>query len=517
MINVQNPVTGYTLYAIEETKTEVIDETYKRAKVVQLQIEKMTVKERVQEILKLNDWILENREHILDKIISETGKARFDGFTGEIWAVCDLINYFKGVSEKILKDEKAHTPLMMMGKKSKIIHEPLGTTLVITPWNYPFYQGLCPSILSFLAGNATIVKPSEVTPLQKLWELMFEQSGFLKDAIQIVYGGRVTGENLIKAKPNKIHFIGSVNAGKKIMAQAATNLIPVDLELGGKDPAIVFDDVNMERTVNGVMWGAFTVSGQSCTSVERLYVQDTVYDEFVSILVHKTKKLRTSTPSRDTSQADDCDIGPITASYQIPIIESHIEEAIEKGATLLCGGVLEKGSAHMVPTIISNVNTTMKIVSEETFGPVIAVMKFKTEEEAIALANDSNYGLSASVWSKDIVRAERVAKAIKTGNVSINNHMITEANAALPFGGVKDSGIGRFKGSEGLLAFCNTKSIVIDKQNSIIDPHWYPFTKTKYTLLNTILGSFFGRKKNWLKLAINAPKADTIGKNESIK
>ena len=516
-IDVKNPVTGYTLYTVEETSQEAIAETYKKAKAVQVQIAKMTVKERVNEVLKLNDWILENREHILDKVVAETGKARFDGFTGEIWAACDLIDHYKGSAEKVLKDKKAHTPLMMMGKKSKIFHEPLGTILIITPWNYPFYQGLCPSILAFLAGNAAIVKPSEVTPLKGLWETMLEQSGFLKDAIQIVYGGRETGKNLIAAKPDKIHFTGSVAAGKKIMAQASANLTPVDLELGGKDPSIVFDDVDLERTVNGVMWGAFTTTGQSCTSIERLYVQEGIYDKFVDALVHKTKQLRTSTPGRDTSEADDCDVGAITASYQIPLIESHIEEAIEQGAKVLCGGVVDKGSAHMVPTIVENVNHKMKIASEETFGPVVAVMKFTTEEEAIELANDSAYGLSASVWSKDKARAESVARALKVGNVSINNHMITEANAALPFGGVKDSGFGRFKGDEGLLTFCNTKSIVVDSQGKVIDPHWYPFTKSKYTLLNNLLGSYFGRKKKWLKFLMNAPSADSIGKKESIQ
>ncbi len=517
IVNVHNPITGALLYTLNEPSKSEIEQAYITASNIQQKVAALSLKERIEYVLKLNDWILANVDHILDRVVSETGKARFDGFTGEIFAACDVIDHYKGAAKKILKDKKAHTPLMMMGKKSKITYQPLGTILVITPWNYPFYQGLVPSILAFLAGNAVILKPSEVTPLKGLWEKMFEESGFLKDAIQPIYGGRTTGQMLVDGKPSKIHFTGSVGAGKKIMAQAAANLTPVDLELGGKDPSIVFDDVNISRTVNGVMWGAFTTSGQSCTSIERLYVQDTIYDEFVAELVDKTKKLRTSTPHRDTSQGDECDMGCITAPYQIPIIEEHIEEAIEQGANLLCGGVIEKGSAHMLPTILENVTHDMKIGSEETFGPIVGIMKFKTEEEAIALANDSNYGLSASVWSKDLKRAERVAKAIYTGNVSINNHMITEANAALPFGGVKDSGFGRFKGDEGLLTFCNSKSIVIDKQGSIIDPHWYPFSMPKYKMLNELTQAFFARSKNWIKFAKNGLKADSIGKKEKIK
>lgn len=516
-IDIFNPITGDKLYSISEKTEPEIKNIYVKAKAAEQKIQQLTISERVQEVVKLSEWILDNYDYILDKLIEETGKSRFDAYTSEIFSVCDVIDYYKGHSKKILKEVKAHTPIMMLGKKSRIVYEPLGTVLVITPWNYPFVQGFVPSILSFIAGNATIVKPSELTPLKGLWEKMLSETNFPSNAIQFVYGGRATGSKLIDERPDKIHFTGSVRAGKAIMAQASHQLIPLDLELGGKDPAIVFDDVNISRTVNGVMWGAFTTAGQSCTSIERLYVQDTIYDEFVKELVDKTKKLRTSTENRDTSQPDECDIGTITSPAQVRIIEQHIEEAIEQGATLLCGGVKDKGSMHMLPTVLADVTHDMLVGHEETFGPVVAVMKFKTEEEAIQLANDSKYGLSASVWSKDMKRAERVAKAIKTGNVSVNNHMLTEANAALPFGGIKDSGFGRYKGDHGLHTFSNSKSILYDKQGSIIDPHWYPFTATKFKMLSEITQGYFRKSKNWFKFAKNGLKADSIGKKEQIK
>jgi len=515
--DIYNPINGDKLYTINGPSDEEVNDVYGTAKIVQRAIKLLSIDDRVNEVVKLSEWILDNYDLIIDKLIEETGKARFDAYTSEIFSVLDLISYYKGASKKILKDKKVHTGIILMGKKSRIYYEPLGTVLVIAPWNYPFVQGIVPSLLAFIAGNAVIVKPSELTPLKGLWEQMFKESGFMENAIQFVYGGRETGGKLIDRKPDKIHFTGSVRAGKVIMAKAAEQLIPVDLELGGKDPAVVFDDVNIERTVNGVMWGAFTTAGQSCTSIERLYIQDTVYDEFVSTLVDRTKKLRLSNPNRDTSLPDECDMGCITSPAQVTIIESHIEEALEKGATLLCGGVIDKGSVHMAPTIVADVDHSMKIASEETFGPVIAVMKFKTEEEAIDLANDSPYGLSASVWSKDLKRAERVARAIHTGNVSINNHMLTEANAALPFGGVKDSGIGRFKGDEGLTTFSNSKSVLIDKQGSLIDAHWYPFTSTKFKMLSELSDGFFRKKRNWIKFAKNGLKADAIGKQEKIK
>lgn len=516
-IAVNNPITGEQLYSIQEKSDAAIKDVYSKARAAETVIQKMSIDERIQHVVNLKEWILDNDDYIIDKLIEETGKARFDAFTSEIFSVCDVVDYYKGHSKKILKEVKAHTPLLMLGKKSRIVYEPLGTILVITPWNYPFVQGFVPSILSFIAGNATIVKPSEITPLKGLWEKMFADTKFPKDAIQFVYGGRETGAKLIEERPDKIHFTGSVRAGKIIMGEAAKQLIPVDLELGGKDPAIVFDDVNLSRTVNGVMWGAFTTAGQSCTSIERLYVHEKIYDEFVKDFVDKTKQLRTSNPHRDTKQPDECDMGCITSPAQIKVIEDHIDDAIAKGAKVLCGGIQERGSHHMLPTIVADVTHDMLLGSVETFGPVVAVMKFSTEEEAIKLANDSNYGLSASVWSKDKKRAERVAKAIKTGNVSVNNHMLTEANAALPFGGIKDSGIGRYKGDHGLHTFSNSKSILYDSQGSIIDPHWYPFTKTKYEMLSGITQGFFRKSRNWIKFAKNGLKADSIGKKEQIK
>lgn len=515
-INVINPITLKKLYVINETSQEEVNNIFLKAKKAQELVANLSVNQRVKEVLKLRDYIIDNKETILTKIILETGKSRMDGFTSEIFEIIDTIDVYKKLAPKALKVNNVTTPLVLMGKKSEVWYEPMGTILVIPPWNYPLYQALVPSIISFLAGNSTIVKPSEFTPLKGVVEEIIEKSGFLKDAIQMVYGSGITGKRLIDAKPDKINFTGSTLTGKKVMAQAAQYLIPVDLELGGKDAAIIFEDINLERTVNGVMWGGFTTAGQSCTSVERCYVHENIFNDFVNQIVDKTSKLKPSHKDRKIEEPDDCDVGCITTESQILIIEKHIEDAVNKGAKVLCGGTREENTHHFLPTIIVDVTHDMDIMTQETFGPVIPVMKFTTEEEVIQLANDSIYGLGGSVWSKDLKRARRVAGKIKTGNLSINNHMLNEGNPNLPFGGTKQSGFGRSKGKEGLLGFTNSKSVLIDKDSKNIDPNWYPFTKTKYQLLTDVVDHFFSKKKNWIKFAISGMKLDNIGKKEKI-
>jgi acyl-CoA reductase-like NAD-dependent aldehyde dehydrogenase len=516
-IKVTNPINGNILYEIDDPSEASLSEVFRKAREVQLKIQAMPLSDRIKEVDKILQYVMQYQDMILDIIISETGKSRTDAFAAEVFEVCDVIDVYKKMAPKVLKDRNVDIPVFLMGKKAKQFIEPLGTILVITPWNFPFYQVIVPSLMAFLAGNSVIVKPSEVTPLKPLWEHFFANSGFMKDAIQVVVGGKDTGAALVNMRPDKVHFTGSVRTGKRIMEACSKQLIAIDLELGGKDPSVVFDDINIDRTVNGVMWGAFTNAGQNCTGIERLYVQEGIYDKFINELVDKTKKLRPSTADRDIKTDMGCDVGCMTAPFQVKIVEDHINDALEKGAKLLCGGITEPGSMHMHPTILADCTHDMKIASEETFGPTIAVMKFKTEEEAIRLANDSPYGLGASVWTKDTDRGYRVARAIKCGNVCVNNHMLNEANPYLPFGGIKDSGFGRFKGEEGLLTFCNLKSVLIDKMSDMIDPHWYPYTPTKAELLKNLMDSWFSKSRKYVKFAVNGLKIDTIGKKEKLK
>jgi acyl-CoA reductase-like NAD-dependent aldehyde dehydrogenase len=510
-INVTNPLNGQVLYPLPEPSPEELQRIWEQARSAQERVAGLSLNQRANAVIRLQHVIHAQKEQILDRIVSETGKSRFDALSSEIFGCLDACEHLARIAPTALADQQAHTPLVLMGKKSRIWFEPLGAVLVIAPWNYPFYQILVPALSAFLAGNAVLLKPSELTPLKGLIEDLLKAADFPEHALQLVYGGKATGQALVEARPELIFFTGSVASGKKIMATAAQNLTPVVLELGGKDPMLVFEDVNLERTVNGALWGALTTAGQSCTSVERLYVHQSLYKRCVELLKSKMEKLRAV-----SQVGEPAEIGNMTAPFQLETIEAQLAEAVAEGAQILCGGQRTNGSMYFPPTLVVDVHHGMKLMREETFGPVLAVMAFETEAEAIALANDSPYGLSASVWSADLARAERVARQLKVGNVSINNVMLTEANPALPFGGIKASGFGRYKGVWGLETFCNLKSVLIDSQNGKIEANWFPYTPERYRLFSQLTAALFSAQKSLLKTLLTGLKLESQAQKEKL-
>ncbi|MGK5084724.1 aldehyde dehydrogenase family protein [Bdellovibrionota bacterium FG-1] len=457
----------------------------------------LSLEVRLQKIGRLKKVILRDREAIIDRIQADTGKCRSDALMSEIFPVLDHLAYLEKHAASVLADRKAPNSIALLGKGSWVYFEPVGTVLVISPWNYPFYQAIVPCTSSFICGNSTVYKPSEHTPLQGLVEKVLADAGFEPEWIKVVYGDGAVAEKLIAAGPHKIFFTGSVATGKKIMAQASKGLIPVELELGGKDPMIVFEDVNIDRAAAGALWGAMTNAGQSCTSVERLYVQESIFEPFKEALVRDAKRLKLGV-DRDGST----DYGRMTTPAQIEVVRTQLEDAKAKGARVLTGAEWDGKNSLIPPILLDRLSPEMKIVREETFGPVLPILSFKTEEEAIRLANDSEFGLSASVWSADLERCKRVARALETGNVSINNVMLTEGNHALPFGGVKSSGFGRYKGEFGLYSFSNIKSVLIDKNSAKIEANWFPYTRKKYELFaGMTLGLFSGGVAGLLRFA----------------
>ncbi len=516
-IQVQSPIDNSVLYAVQDADEVEIRETFERARSAFETVRDLSLQERLHACRKIQRTIVEHREEIIDCIVRENGKSRFDCLSNEIFVVLDVLDYYQKHAARLLAAEKVSTPLTLRGKRSRIVYEPLGPVLIVAPWIFPLYQSLIPILTAFIAGNSVVYKPSEITPVQGLIEDILAKSEFIEDAVQVVYGGGETGKALIDAKPSKILFIGSVATGKKVMSLAAKHLIPVVLELGGKDATIVFDDVQLDKTVNGVLWGALTNCGQACISTERIYVHEAIHDAFVNELVEKIALLKQACDGGEPAETKHLDIGTMTSERQVEIVAEHVEDALAKGARALCGRKRGRNPFHYPATVLVDVDHTMKIMTEETFGPVLAVMKFKTEEEAIRLANDTPYGLGASVWSREMQRAERVAGKMVAGNVSINNVLLTVANPALPFGGVNSSGFGRYKGAAGLHAFSNTKSILIDKQNSKIEGHWYPFTQNKYEAFSAMIDTLYSKAKSFPRFVLAGMKLESLAKKEKLK
>ncbi|MEP7148520.1 MAG: aldehyde dehydrogenase family protein, partial [Acidobacteriota bacterium] len=422
----------------------------------------------------------------------------------EIAPVLDLMQYFARMTERILKPKRINIGLYAtMGRYSKIVYHPLGVVGIIPAWNYPFSIPLGETVMAVMAGNSVVIKPSELTPLTgvKIGEI-FERAGAPENLVQIVTGGGLTGAALVDAAPDKIMFTGSVATGKKIAAAAANNLTSVVLELGGKDPMIVFDDADLELAAGGAVWGAFCNSGQSCSSVERLYVQEGVAEKLTKLIVEKTRELKQGAGDRE-----DVSIGAMSSERQLEIVEDHVEQFRKDGARIEIGGkagTADRGlrSAEFLPTesddatgnpeihdpqsplrnlfyeptVISGATNDMRAMQEETFGPTLPIATFKTEEEAIRLANDSEFGLTASVWTKDYAKGRRVAEQIEAGSVCVNEVLYTHGIGQTPWGGFKNSGRGRTHGEEGLMELVQPQHIHVNRFALLPDAWWFPYS-----------------------------------------
>ena len=446
---------------------------------------KTSLKKRGRALKALRQTIAADIDNLVNLITKDSGKTKLEALMADIYPSLELIKYYEKRINKFLAPEKRTTPLTAPGNTAYVEYQPLGVIAVISPWNYPFQLAINPAITALAAGNAVILKPSEVTPTvgQYVGDIINSIEDIPDGLMQIIHGYGETGAKIIESGPDKIFFTGSVETGKKIMEVASHKLIPVELELGGKDPMIVFNDANLIRAAKAAAYGGFANTGQLCVSVERLYVQEDVAEEFVKLIKTEAGKIRfTMDPASG-------DIGPFTHPGQKEKVEDQINEALDSEAEILYDG---RKNDQPGPVIIGNVNHEMEIVQEETFGPVIPIMKFKDTDEAVALANDSDYGLNSSIWTKDIDKAKRVASSLETGNCMINDLIKNVGNPDLPFGGTKNSGIGRYHGPEGLRSFTNQKSIMINKSKKDKEINWFPYNEKTYKGLKDFLDINFG-------------------------
>lgn len=428
-------------------------------------------------MMKAREIILAEIDEIAHLISAESGKPFGEAIAMEIAPVLDLMQYFARRAERLLRPRSIGIGLYaLLGRSSKIVYHPLGVVGIIPAWNYPFSIPLGEAAMALMAGNTVVIKPSELTSLTglRIGEV-FARAGFPEDAVQVITGDGRTGAALVDAAPDKIMFTGSVATGKKIAAAAARDLTSVVLELGGKDPMIVFSDADLEMAAGAAVWGAFCNSGQSCSSVERLYVQEGVAGELTRRIVERTRKLK-----QGAGNTEDVSIGAMSSERQTALVEAHVEDFRASGANVEIGGRRNAGLEGLFyePTVITNANNEMRGMREETFGPTLPIATFQTEEEAIRLANDSEFGLTASVWTRDYAKGRRVAEQIEAGSVCINEVLYTHGIGQTPWGGFKNSGRGRTHGREGLMELVQPQHIHVNRIALLPDAWWMPYSST---------------------------------------
>jgi acyl-CoA reductase-like NAD-dependent aldehyde dehydrogenase len=495
-----NPATGSEVGRVSVTPADDVVRAVEAGREAFAKWKAISFDDRSQLIMKARDVLLAEIDDIARLISDESGKPVAEALSMEIAPVLDLMQYFARNAEKMLRPAKIGIGLYgLMGRSSRVVYHPLGVVGIIPAWNFPFSIPMGEAAMALMAGNTVVIKPSELTPIVglKIGEIFAKAQSStnlrLSDLplVQIVSGGGETGAALVDAAPDKIMFTGSVATGKKIAAAAAKNLTSVVLELGGKDPMIVFDDANLELAAGAAVWGAFCNAGQACSSVERLYVQESVAGELTRKIIEKTKELK-----QGSGENADVSIGAMSSERQIRIVEDHVEDFRAAGATIEIGGKRNADtlvrSSGMVgnadksvrvplfyePTVITGATNDMRAMQEETFGPTLPIATFKTEDEAIAMANDSEFGLTASVWTGDLARGKRVAQQIEAGSVCVNEALYTHGIGQTPWGGFKNSGRGRTHGREGLMELVQPQHIHVNNLSLLPDAWWMPYSAT---------------------------------------
>jgi acyl-CoA reductase-like NAD-dependent aldehyde dehydrogenase len=470
-IGLKSPVTLERVGEITCATQADVENAVARAKRAQRAWAARPVKERAAIVQRAIEVLKRRQEEVIATIRAETGKTRPDALAIEIIASYDFINYWSGRAAKDLADERRSVHGYLKPLKKLLIHyKPLGVVGVITPWNGPFALAMNSTVQALLAGNAVLLKPSEVTPESSAWAVrILNEAGVPEDVVQVLYGDGETGAALVRGGVNKISFTGSVPTGKKIAAACAEQLIPCTLELGGKDAMIVCADANIERAANAAVFLSMFNSGHVCMGTERIYVVDEIADEFLRRVEEKTRAVR-------FGAGDEVDVGAIFWDRQLTIIEKHVEDAVKKGAKVLVGGnARREGGLFFEPTLVTEVNHEMSLMNEETFGPIVAVQRVKNEQEAIERANDCKYGLSAAVFCSNEEKAIAIAKQLEAGSVCINDGEVIYGVLEAPFGGVKESGLGRVNGTDALRSFCHAQPILLDRWNLDRESIWYPF------------------------------------------
>lgn len=490
-----NPATGEVigrskLHSIDDLKVMI-----NYARVAQVVWDGLSIEQRAKKIIKIRDFIVNNSTRISELISKDNGKTKVDALATEVLPSAMSVTYYCKKAKSFLKDQKISTGnLFLFYKRSKIVRIPYGVVGIISPWNYPLAIPFADVITALLCGNAVILKTATETQLVGLLlKEMVEYAELPKGLFNYInLPGRIAGDTFIENGIDKIFFIGSVQTGKYLLEKASKTLTPVNLELGGNDAMIVCEDADLYRAANGALWGSFQNSGQSCGGIERIYVHEKIYDQFILLLKEKVENLNVEMGSNLNS-----DMGCMASDKQVETVNKHIEDALVKGAIIYARSNVpsEKNYKNFMPAmVITNVNHDMLMMQDETFGPVVGVMKFTDYEEAIKLANDSYLGLTGSVWSKNQKKAEKIARKIEAGVVTINDHLMSHGMAETPWGGFKQSGRGRSHGKFGFDEM--TQPMVIVKDLLWFTKKqlwWHPYNHKVYGGIEGLLNLLYNK------------------------
>jgi acyl-CoA reductase-like NAD-dependent aldehyde dehydrogenase len=497
----QSPVDGSPLEAVTPTDPGAVGSAVERARSAQKKWAELSARDRASAIGKVKRRLLSRAEEIATLVRLECGKPIEEAALAEVLPNADLIDYWRSSIEELLEATTVELDaLAYPGKLGRIYREPRGVVGLITPWNYPVAIPLRTIVPALLAGNAVVFKPSEITPRSgALVASLFD--GLLPEGLlQIVQGGGDVGAALIAGGIDVCVFTGSVATGRKIAVMCAERLIPCSLELGGKDAAVVLRDASLERTARGLVWGAFTNAGQSCASIERVYVERPIADALIARVVELAKELR---PGVDTAV--------LTTERQCAIVRRHLEEAVASGAEVLTGGAPEAGSLAFQPTIVKLTGEDTPLLVEETFGPIMPIVVVESEDEAIERANQTRFGLTTSLWTRRVNHAHELARRLRSGVVTINNHGFTAALPDAPWTGTGESGFGITNSPHALGELTRPRFVLEDRSRAKRELWWYPYTPVLRTIAFAMArarggAGFFGRIAAVFKLITAIPK-----------
>jgi succinate-semialdehyde dehydrogenase/glutarate-semialdehyde dehydrogenase len=469
-----DPATGEVWRRYEPASRAEVEAAVARAKEAQSAWAGKPVAQRVAVLRRFHDALFRRRREVAEALTRENGKPLAESLAMEVTVTMDFAGFYADKAPGFLRAPwRSAAGLGMWRKRVRVAHEPYGVIGIISPWNYPFFLAAANALPALVTGNAVVLKPSEFTPTSgALLEQLFAEAGVPDGVFRVVQGDGATGAALCDAPVDKVFFTGSVATGRKVAVKCAGRLIPCSLELGGSDPAIVLADADLAHTASGLAWGRFSNGGQTCVAPKRVYVEAPVYDAFVAALSAALGTLRVG-----AGMASENDVGPMIRPQAKATLEAQRDDALARGATIAARAPAPEGAGNFfAPTILANVSPDSRVLKEETFGPLMPVVRVKDADEAIALANASEFGLSASIWSRDTARAARLAERVQAGTVVLNDVIVVAGMADVAHGGVKASGIGRSHGMAGLEECVQTKTTVADQFTGWRQPWWFGYS-----------------------------------------